>query len=51
MRFLTQEMEFNLYQQLGLRNTFLGFSDEEIKLDIQQQRIEKAVGSELTKNT
>ena len=27
----------------------LGFSDEEIKLDLQQQRIEKAVGSELTK--
>lgn len=26
----------------------LGFSDEEIKLDLQQQRIEKAVGSELT---
>ena len=28
----------------------LGFSDEEIKLDLQQQRIEKAVGEEL-KNT
>ena len=27
----------------------LGFSDEEIKLDLQQQRIEVAVGSELTK--
>jgi len=27
----------------------LGFSDEEIKLDLQQQRIEKAVGSELEK--
>jgi len=27
----------------------LGFSDEEIKLDLQQQRIEKAVGAELTK--
>jgi hypothetical protein len=27
----------------------LGFSDEEIKLDIQQQRIEKAVGAELEK--
>jgi hypothetical protein len=27
----------------------LGFSDEEIKLDIQQQRIERAVGAELTK--
>jgi len=27
----------------------LGFSDEEIKLDIQQQRIEKAVGAELQK--
>jgi len=27
----------------------LGFSDEEIKLDIQQQRIEKAVASELEK--
>jgi hypothetical protein len=26
----------------------LGFSDEEIKLDIQQQRIEKAVATELT---
>jgi hypothetical protein len=26
----------------------LGFSDEEIKLDLQQQRIEKAVGTELT---
>jgi hypothetical protein len=26
----------------------LGFSDEEIKLDLQQQRIEKAVGAELT---
>jgi hypothetical protein len=26
----------------------LGFSDDEIKLDLQQQRIEKAVGSELT---
>ena len=26
----------------------LGFSDEEIKLDIQQQRIEKAVGAQLT---
>ena len=26
----------------------LGFSDEEIKLDLQQQRIERAVGSELT---
>lgn len=26
----------------------LGMSDEEIKLDLQQQRIEKAVGSELT---
>ena len=25
----------------------LGFSDEEIKLDLQQQRIEKAVGEEL----
>ena len=27
----------------------LGFSDEEIKLDLQQQRIERAVASELTK--
>ena len=27
----------------------LGFSDEDIKLDIQQQRIERAVSSELTK--
>jgi len=27
----------------------LGFSDEEIKLDIQQQRIERAVGAELQK--
>jgi len=27
----------------------LGFSDEEIKLDLQQQRIENAVGAELTK--
>jgi hypothetical protein len=27
----------------------LGFSDEEIKLDLQQQRIEKAVGEELKK--
>jgi len=26
----------------------LGFSDDEIKLDLQQQRIEKAVGAELT---
>jgi hypothetical protein len=26
----------------------LGFSDEEIKLDLQQQRIEKAIGAELT---
>ena len=26
----------------------LGFSDEEIKIDLQQQRIERAVGSELT---
>ena len=26
----------------------LGFSDEEIKLDLQQQRIEKAAGAELT---
>jgi hypothetical protein len=26
----------------------MGFSDEEIKLDLQQQRIEKAVGAELT---
>jgi hypothetical protein len=26
----------------------LGFSDEDIKLDLQQQRIEKAVGAELT---
>jgi len=26
----------------------LGFSDEEIKLDLQQQRIEKAVGAQLT---
>jgi hypothetical protein len=26
----------------------LGFSDEEIKLDLQQQRVEKAVGTELT---
>jgi len=26
----------------------LGFSDEEIKLDLQQQRIERAVGAELT---
>lgn len=26
----------------------LGFSDEEIKIDLQQQRIEKAVGAELT---
>ena len=26
----------------------LGFSDEEIKLDLQQQRVEKAVGAELT---
>ena len=25
----------------------LGFSDEEIKLDLQQQRIERAVGAEL----
>ena len=27
----------------------LGFSDEEIKLDLQQQRIEKAVAAELEK--
>jgi hypothetical protein len=26
----------------------LGFSDEEIKIDLQQQRIERAVGAELT---
>jgi hypothetical protein len=26
----------------------LGFSDEELKLDLQQQRIERAVGAELT---
>jgi len=26
----------------------LGFSDDEIKLDLQQQRVEKAVGAELT---
>jgi hypothetical protein len=26
----------------------MGFSDEEIKLDLQQQRIEKAIGAELT---
>ena len=29
----------------------LGFSDEEIKLDLQQQRIEKAVGAELEKTS
>jgi hypothetical protein len=30
------------------KKNILGFSDEEIKLDLQQQRIEKAVGAELT---
>jgi hypothetical protein len=30
------------------KKNVLGFSDEEIKLDLQQQRIEKAVGAELT---
>lgn len=30
------------------KKNILGFSDEEIKLDIQQQRIEKAVAAELT---
>ena len=29
------------------KKNILGFSDEEIKLDLQQQRIEKAVGEEL----
>ena len=37
------------YHSLGLKKHILGFSDEEIKLDIQQQRIEKAVGEELKK--
>jgi hypothetical protein len=53
--------KFTLYQQAvtaieGIAPTsvswakkhVLGFSDEEIKLDLQQQRIEKAVGAELT---
>jgi hypothetical protein len=30
------------------KKNILGFSDEEIKLDLQQQRIERAVGTELT---
>jgi hypothetical protein len=29
------------------KKNILGFSDEEIKLDLQQQRVEKAVGAEL----
>ena len=33
------------------KKNILGFSDEDIKLDIQQQRIEKAVAGELTKTT
>jgi hypothetical protein len=33
--------------QSWAKKHILGFSDEEIKLDIQQQRIEKAVGKEL----
>lgn len=53
--------KINLYQQAvaaidGIapvsvswaKKNILGFSDEEIKLDLQQQRIEKAVGAELT---
>ena len=36
--------------QSWAKKHILGFSDEEIKLDLQQQRIEKAVGEEL-KNT
>jgi hypothetical protein len=35
--------------QSWAKKHILGFSDEEIKLDIQQQRIEKAVGEELKK--
>jgi hypothetical protein len=30
------------------KKTILGFSDEDVKLDLQQQRVEKAVGAELT---
>jgi len=35
--------------QTWAKKHILGFSDEEIKLDLQQQRIEKAVGEELKK--
>jgi hypothetical protein len=35
--------------QSWAKKHILGFSDEEIKLDIQQQRIERAVGEELKK--
>jgi hypothetical protein len=35
--------------QSWAKKHILGFSDEEIKLDLQQQRIEKAVGEELKK--
>jgi hypothetical protein len=38
-----------LYLRLGLKNIFLGFSDDEIRLDLQQQRIERAVSAELGK--
>jgi hypothetical protein len=34
--------------QSWAKKNILGFSDEEIKLDVQQQRIEKAVANELT---
>jgi len=33
------------------KKNILGFSDEEIKLDLQQQRIEKAVGEELNQTS
>jgi hypothetical protein len=35
--------------QSWAKKHILGFSDEEIKLDLQQQRIERAVGEELKK--
>ncbi|MFM7986837.1 MAG: portal protein, partial [Candidatus Fonsibacter sp.] len=35
--------------QAWAKKHVLGFSDEEIKLDLQQQRIERAVGEELKK--
>ena len=51
MLLLTQEMGLQAVSTTWAKKEILGMSDEEIKLDLQQQRFEKALSAELEKTS